>query len=82
VAQRHKRAKRVSQHKRSKNSASAKIADVFQRLSLPTVDRSLATLNVPYFDPTGYPQSPGVEYRTILTNGTGRTLGLRDAQLE
>ena len=80
VAARHKGAKHLNQ-KKPKRSAPGKIEDVFQRLNLSAADRGQGPIITQFFDPMAL-HTQSVEYRTILTNGTGRTLGLRDAELE
>jgi hypothetical protein len=59
----------------NKQKAAAKEAKqvlrVFREMNLPTMDRTGEVYSHEFIDPTAQ-RSSGVEYRTILTNGTGR----------
>ena len=55
---------------------------IFRKLNLPMEgDKRIPTNLWHNFDPTRTP-APGVEYRTILTNGTGVTPSSGHAELE
>jgi hypothetical protein len=64
-----------------KSRAKRDVVALFRKLNLPIVDSGPANFGQTY-DPTAAPVTPGVQYRTILTNGTGTLAGLGNAQLE
>jgi hypothetical protein len=57
------------------------VVTVFRKLNLPLTDDAPAHFGQSY-DPTVIPVTPGVQYRTILTNGTGQVLRSGYAELE
>lgn len=68
--------------KKQVSSTKGDVAEIFRHLNLPTDERSLSSLRTFWFDPTIAPQMPGVSYRTVLTNGTGRATAPANAELE
>lgn len=73
----------MAKKRRAARKAPVDVLGVFQQLNLPTEDGSLASLFLsPFIDPTVPRQNSGVEYRTVLTNGTGKLAFSAYAQLE
>lgn len=68
--------------KKRGTSRKAGVVEVFRQLDLAAEERSLSSLRSYWFDPTIGPRTPGIEYRTVLTNGTGRAMVPVNAELE
>ena len=64
-----------------KSRAKRDVIVVFRKLNLPIKESDPIQFGQS-FDPTLVPVTPGVQYRTILTNGTGRVLKSANAELE
>jgi hypothetical protein len=58
----------------------ANVSEIFRLLNVAIQERDESVLRTFPFDPTA--PEDHVQYRTILTNGTGRTPGVAHAQLE
>lgn len=65
-----------------KHVEKTEIADIFRLLQITTIDRDPNYLKQLPRDLTNTQRPDGVEYRTILTNGTGRVLGSLHVELE
>ena len=73
----------MARKRRAARKARMDVLEVFQQLSLPTGDGCLTSLfRNPILDPTASRENSGVEYRTVLTNGTGKLTFSAYAQLE
>ena len=76
-----RRVKRGTRVRRKQSRPDRQIVALFRKLSVPIADPRIAYYGR-FYDPTVQTTTPGIEYRTILTNGTGRMLGSGYAQLE
>ena len=75
--------KRGGHHMSKRAPADRDVIALFRKLNLPSENSPPALTDFGRtFDPTAAPATPGVEYRTILTNGTGKAVGSGNAQLE
>ncbi len=66
----------------AKRREEAEVAEVFRLLNITTVERDPSYLRQLTNEFAPNVQNSGVEYRTVLTNGTGRLPELVHAQLE
>ncbi len=72
----------MSRAKRANSAIPADVLRVFHDMGLQAHQGEHYQLSQLMFDPTHAAHGPVVEYRTILTNGTGRVSGNLNAQLE